>query len=30
MDAGYRTVSLSPFDFFPHTPHLETLAVLEK
>ena len=28
MDAGYRTASLSPFDFFPHTPHLETLAVL--
>ncbi len=30
IDAGYRTVSLSPFDLFPHTPHLETLAALEK
>jgi 23S rRNA (uracil1939-C5)-methyltransferase len=28
LDAGYRIASLSPFDFFPHTPHLETLAVL--
>ncbi len=28
VDAGYRIASLSPFDFFPHTPHLETLAVL--
>jgi len=30
VDAGYRIASLSPFDLFPHTPHLETLAVLEK
>jgi 23S rRNA (uracil1939-C5)-methyltransferase len=30
IDAGYRVASLSPFDLFPHTPHLETLAVLEK
>jgi 23S rRNA (uracil1939-C5)-methyltransferase len=30
IDAGYKAASLSPFDFFPHTPHLETLAVLEK
>lgn len=30
LDAGYRVVSLSPFDFFPHTPHLETLAVLAR
>ncbi len=30
MDAGYRLASLSPFDLFPHTPHLETLAVLSK
>ena len=28
LAAGYRTASLSPFDFFPHTPHLETLALL--
>jgi len=30
VEAGYRIASLSPFDLFPHTPHLETLAVLEK
>ena len=30
LDAGYRVASLSPFDLFPHTPHLETLAVLIK
>lgn len=30
LDAGYRIASLSPFDFFPHTPHLETLAVLAR
>jgi 23S rRNA (uracil1939-C5)-methyltransferase len=30
VDAGYRVVSLWPFDFFPHTPHLETLAVLAR
>lgn len=29
-EAGYRLVSLAPFDFFPHTPHLETLAVLKR
>ena len=28
LDADYRIASLSPFDFFPHTPHMETLAVL--
>jgi 23S rRNA (uracil1939-C5)-methyltransferase len=28
VEAGYRIASLSPFDLFPHTPHLETLAVL--
>jgi 23S rRNA (uracil1939-C5)-methyltransferase len=28
IESGYRVASLSPFDFFPHTPHLETLAVL--
>jgi 23S rRNA (uracil1939-C5)-methyltransferase len=27
-EAGYRVASLWPFDLFPHTPHLETLAVL--
>jgi 23S rRNA (uracil1939-C5)-methyltransferase len=30
LDAGYKFRSLSPFDLFPHTPHLETLAVLSK
>jgi 23S rRNA (uracil1939-C5)-methyltransferase len=30
LDAGYRVKSLSPFDLFPHTPHMEILAVLEK
>lgn len=29
-EAGYKTDSLAPFDFFPHTPHLETLVVLIK
>lgn len=26
----YRPVILQPFDFFPHTPHLEMLAVFER
>ena len=26
----YRPATLQPFDFFPHTPHLEMLAVFEK
>jgi len=26
----YRCEAVAPFDFFPHTPHLETLAVLAK
>jgi 23S rRNA (uracil-5-)-methyltransferase RumA len=30
LAAGYKVRSLSPFDLFPHTPHLETLAVLTK
>jgi 23S rRNA (uracil1939-C5)-methyltransferase len=30
LDAGYKVASLSPFDLFPHTPHLETLAILYK
>ncbi|HUT08165.1 MAG TPA: 23S rRNA (uracil-5-)-methyltransferase RumA, partial [Candidatus Latescibacteria bacterium] len=30
LDAGYKVKSLSPFDLFPHTPHLEILTVLEK
>ncbi len=27
---GYRALRLAPFDFFPQTPHLETLAVLRR
>jgi 23S rRNA (uracil-5-)-methyltransferase RumA/MAF protein len=30
LDAGYKVKSLSPFDLFPHTPHLETLAVMAR
>ena len=30
VEAGYRVASVSPFDLVPHTPHLETLAVLIK
>lgn len=29
-EAGYGVASLRPFDLFPHTPHLETLAVLTR
>jgi 23S rRNA (uracil1939-C5)-methyltransferase len=28
-DRGYHPTRIRPVDFFPHTPHLETLAVLE-
>lgn len=27
---GYAVRSAAPFDFFPHTPHVETLVVLER
>jgi 23S rRNA (uracil1939-C5)-methyltransferase len=27
---GYRVVSLQPVDMFPHTAHIETVAVLQK
>ena len=29
-ERGYAVRSLAPFDFFPHTPHVETLVVLER
>jgi 23S rRNA (uracil1939-C5)-methyltransferase len=29
LGSGYRAVSITPFDFFPHTPHLETFVILE-
>jgi len=29
-DKGYRPIRIAPIDFFPHTPHLETLAVLAR
>jgi 23S rRNA (uracil1939-C5)-methyltransferase len=30
MRPGYRPVLIQGFDFFPQTPHIEALAVLEK
>jgi 23S rRNA (uracil1939-C5)-methyltransferase len=30
LDCGYRLLKLGCFDFFPQTPHLETLGVLGK
>jgi 23S rRNA (uracil1939-C5)-methyltransferase len=29
LDAGYRLEALRAFDFFPNTPHIESLAVFE-
>ena len=28
-DAGYRATLVQPVDMFPHTPHIETVVVLE-
>ncbi|MCS6939273.1 MAG: hypothetical protein NZM94_08385 [Roseiflexus sp.] len=29
LQSGYRLASLRGYDMFPHTPHLEALAVLD-
>jgi 23S rRNA (uracil1939-C5)-methyltransferase len=30
FDAGYRATLVQPVDMFPHTPHIETVVVLER
>jgi len=30
LEAGYRLTSFQSYDMFPHTPHLETLALLDR
>ena len=28
LSRSYRVTEMVPYDFFPHTPHIETLAIL--
>jgi tRNA/tmRNA/rRNA uracil-C5-methylase (TrmA/RlmC/RlmD family) len=30
LEVGYRLTSFQSYDMFPHTPHLETLALLDR
>lgn len=30
LSCGYKVIHLAGYDFFPHTPHIECLALLEK
>ena len=30
LDAGYRLSAVDAFDFFPNTPHVETVAVFSR